>query len=483
MASKVKSTLYSAVGVYSNQVLSFVTAAILGRLLEPKDFGLVALLLLVNGFLSLFASAGVSSVIIQFRDLGQRELKALVGLCWIIGLVLMLGSIAAAQPLAAFFSSPQLTEIIPVGAFALLLTPVAQVVDGVLIREDRFGARATVAIMSALAGSVVGISLALLGYGYWALVIQLIVRPFFALVFGFLSIRMFPLPSVNLSLYRRVGNYAANLVGFRFLNYWTQNLDNLLIGKSIGIAELGYYSRAYALFNLSTNIIQGVTGPVLHSSFAKVKNDPAALKKEIASTLSVIALISMPMMAVASIYSEEIIRAAWGPKWDLAVLPFSLLAIAGMFRPVQAVSGEVMKALGRTGELLGWGLFRLGLYAVAIILGLKAGILGVACGVLVASILNWAIFSNFVLLRCTNLTTPELFCYYYPALKLLIWMACTAYGLKYFVFPTFGDISRLLFSIPLLLMVYLLICWRQKNKIFEIIFAIKRKIMLSYGRT
>ncbi|MEM1003014.1 MAG: lipopolysaccharide biosynthesis protein [Bacteroidota bacterium] len=476
MSSRLASVAYSAAGLYSNHLLSFLTAAVLSRLLDPSDFGIVALLLLLNGFLGLFASAGVSSVVVQFGDLSKKDIHSLIGLCWFLGVLLAGISVMLSPFVATFFDTTALQKIIPVGSIAILLSPCSQVIDGILIRDNQFARRSLLSFSSALAASFIGISMAFSGYGYWALVVQIVARPFFSLFLGCLALKLLPLPYLDFRLYRKVGRYTIDLVGFRLLNYLTRNIDNLIIGRRLGLSELGYYSRAFALFDLTTNMLQSALGPVLHSSFQKTKDNYPALKIDVIRVISMVASMSFPVMGIASIYSEYLIFIIWGDGWNAAIFPFSVLAVVGMFRPIQAICGELLKTMDRTRELVFWGVFRLSIFTLAIIWGTYYGINGVAVAVLVASLINWMVFCGSVLAKHLKMSLSEMFLIFVPALKVVLLILPIAFLFKNYLYKDLSDLLNLIISTISLGALMVMIYKTFDNPVLQLIYQTIKKL-------
>lgn len=469
MSSKVSNAISAAAGVFAVQGVSLVTAAVLGRLLSPDDFGLVALLLLVNGFLSLLANAGISAVVIQFRDFDEKDIRALLGFGIVVGLTLAGLGFAFAKHIAMLFNAPDLDLVIRLGILVVALMPIEQLINGVLMRDERFLARAVVLFSSSLVAGVIAILMAIEGYGYWALVVQMIIRPSVGILIGLPVAGVSPLPLWDLSIYKKIIRYAVDLVSYRFLSYGAKSYDNFALGRWIGVTELGYYSRAYSLYIFTTNLVQAAVGPVLHVSFVKSATDLNRFKCDVARSLKVMLSLYIPIMGVSAIFAEDLIQVVWGGQWTKSVLPFACLTIAGASLPTQTVAGEAMKAINLTRKLVMFGMVRFAVYALAVTLGVAYGIVGVAISVAVASFLNMLILSYYILKKRIGLALFDLCSLYLPAIKLLVLILALSLLLKYVVLKDYGSLILLISAVPIMTAFYVFMSWALRDAVYGVI--------------
>ncbi len=391
--------LWNAFGQYSIQLLGFITAAVLARLLSPEDFGLLGMILVVNAFLTIFANAGLVTTIVQHRDFSDRDIAALWGLGLMIGFVAAVVLGATGPAVAWFFKDSRLVWIALGVAPTLFLTALSQVPRGVLQRDLRFKPLAFASFSTALLASVAAVLLGFAGWGYWALVAQMLIRNGGLLIVMCWLTRSVGRPVLDGSLYRRVLGFTGNLTLFNLVNYFHRNLDNLLIGRFLGAALLGYYSRAYLLMSTIGSALAGVVSPVLHSAMARKSDDLKIMRRAYEEVITVILWICAPLMGLLAGLSPAVIRLVWGAGWGEAVVPFFWLALAGMHQPVFGTAGTVFAARYRTRALLYSGMINTVLFGVAIATGLRYGIEGVARHYSVMSHLIYLPFMYFVWVR------------------------------------------------------------------------------------
>lgn len=375
-----------AAGGTIGQHLSYLaTMAVLSRLLAPSDFGVVALLGSINGFFQIFAQGGLSSAMIQRKEFSANDDRAVVGLALLIGIVLAGVLYLVAPLLATLFEKDDLSAVIRTACIAMVLLPLGQTANGILARRQQFARRGIVGVGATLVAGIAAIALALHGFGYWSLVFQVVARPFLVACFAWGFVRSVPLPRWDRSVVRQVWGFSGFIILFQVVNYWSRQSDNLLIGKFLGLEALGYYSRAYALLLVPLTLLSGVLSPVLHSALREGENSIAVIADRWLESVRMIGMVSMPMMAVASISAGWIVPFAWGVNFEPAVNTFAILAIAGMHQPMLSIGGAVFFTLERNRLLFILGLVSAIIYISGFVAGLRFGIEGVAWGFVVAS--------------------------------------------------------------------------------------------------
>jgi PST family polysaccharide transporter len=381
----IKATLWSAFGVYTNRFLALGIAAVLSRLLTPEDFGTIAMVTVISGFMSIFADAGIGSAVVQFRDFKIKEHQSLFSLSLLLGLVLA-GLLAFGSSfVAVFFDNPDLQQVAAVMALAFPFSTLGIVPRGMLQREMRFREVAVVNVAAAFIAGLIGIVMAFTGWGYWALVVQTLTNSFLSSLSFLVLAKLAPIPRWNVAVIRKIFGYSGNLTLFSTINYWARNLDNLLIGKFIGSAPLGFYNRAYQLMMLPLSMLSSVITPVLHSALAEKQNDIPAMYRGYRQVIRLIALVSIPGMSFAVIMAPELIRVVWGDQWDQTIPIFAILGLNGIFQPIMSTTGTVFLARNKAHWLFRCGIVSTILYCSGIVLGLPYGIVGVAAGYTIAS--------------------------------------------------------------------------------------------------
>jgi len=312
-----KNTLTLAGYNYSVQLIEFLSTYVLSRLLVPEEYGFVALITIFTGFVAIFVDAGLSYAIIR-ADYGRRYFKAISNFSLLLGTGLFLVVVALAYPITLFYDNKALLIPTIVLGSNFIIQAIAVVPSAILKKKLEFNKIGQVRFVSAVLRIGLTILLAYLGFSYWALIIPAIVQAFLNnILYGYMSkfrFRFFPWIYTRLA-YRTTRSLMANITGFRLINYWARNADNLIIGKFYGAADLGIYNRAYKLLYMALNSTTSLFGQVLFPSLKELKSKGGDVKGEFASMLGIISIISFPIGAFMILFAEPFVRFMWGEDW------------------------------------------------------------------------------------------------------------------------------------------------------------------------
>jgi PST family polysaccharide transporter len=224
----------------------------------------------------------------------------------------------------------------------------------------------------------VGIVLALLGKGVWALVFQSLANAVTATMALWWVSRWRPSFRLNFSEVRRISGYSANLTGFNLFNYFARNADYLLIGRFLGPFALGLYTLAYKLMLYPLQSITNVISRVVFPAFSEAQDDNARLRRGYLRTVSIIGMATFPMMVGLWVVASPFVTSLFGSKWQPVVPLIRIFAPLGMFQSVIATVGAIYQAKGRTDLLFRWGVASGIIYVAGFAFGLRWGIIGVA---------------------------------------------------------------------------------------------------------
>lgn len=375
-----KGTFWTAVGSYSHYIFAFVISAILSRMLTPADFGVVSMVMVYTGFVDMLAEFGISATVVQKRTLDRLGLSTVFWFTALLGVVLTGVSVLLAPAIETFFDFDGLGVVVQVMSIKLLFVSLSSVPQGLLQKELAFKKLAILEVLTTVLSGTTGIILAFMGWGYWALVAQGVSLRFFRSIGYFWMTKWLPMFKVQVDAIREIIGFSGNLLGFRMINYWARNVDNLLIGRTLGSVQLGFYNQAYTLMMYPIRMLSSVINPSLQPVFATAQDEPEKIAPTYLLLLEMIALITFPLGIFLFLFAGPVIRVLWGNQWDASVPVFEVLAFLTMIQPLMATSGSVFIARNKA-QLL----FRLGaVTSVIIIAGIAAGsafgILGVATG-------------------------------------------------------------------------------------------------------
>ncbi len=381
----VRSVFWVAVSRYGNYGVSLVLMATLSRLLLSEDFGLVAMVTVLTGFVTILAEAGLSSAIVHHPKWGRPELSTLFW--W----ALLSGGVFSAlvwfgAPLAAgFYGEERLAWPLSVAGLGFILSASSRVHAAILERELRFQEWAIAEFIAVVVSAAVAVAAALMGAGYWTLVIRELSMHAVRFVSRLVFTRWVPSFHFHILVLREALGYSSGLTVFRSIHYWARSADNMLIGRYLGPESLGYYTRAYALMMYPLDLLTGVIGPVLHPLLQAHRDEPEVVFRFWVQVVRLLAMISFPMMACLAVVGDEAIRLLWGAGWDESVRVFQVLCIVGAMQPITSATGPLFLIFGRTRQQAVLGAINTAIFVGGIAGGLYlGGLVGTAAGFVVA---------------------------------------------------------------------------------------------------
>ena len=376
--SAVSGTAWSGVSTAGRQVLSIASVATVARLLGPNAYGVMGMANLLIAFILNFRDLGTGSSIIQRPTISNRFLSSVFWLNFIIGLALA-GFVCIASPVvASFFKTPALIPILCTISISFWLTSWGVVQNSLLIREMKFRALAGADIAAAVVSYLVALSFAYRGYGVWSLVFANLANSMTACVGYWIGSGWKPTFEFDKVEVRSIAGFSLNLSGFGLVNYFSNNADNITVGKVLGKAALGDYQMSY---NLMLTTIQNISSVIAQSTFpafARIQNDNERFRLAYIRSCMLIALITFPVMAGLGVVADPMIRTILGTKWVGAIRVFQILAPVGLVRSIQTTVGQIYMSKGRTDWMFRFGAVAGCILVTSFLVGIHFGVTGVA---------------------------------------------------------------------------------------------------------
>jgi O-antigen/teichoic acid export membrane protein len=351
---------------------------VLARLLTPQDYGLVGMVGVIAGFISIFKDLGLASATIQKAEVNEAQINTLFWVNIVFSTAIMILTAALAPLVARFYGEPRLVWITVAYAAGFLLSGLTVQHEALLKRRMRFTALALTEIFSLLVAISVAIVLALYGATYWALVFSHLSRGVAYALSVWIACGWRPgAPSINSGV-RSMLAFGGNLTGFSVINYFARNLDNLLIARFWGSEQLGLYERAYQVLLFPIDQMNAPIAYVAVPALSRMVDSPDRYRLAYLRILEKVAILTMPLMAFLIATADWMVLLVLGPKWTGAGRIVAFLGIAGFAQPICNTAGWLYMTQGRTHHMFQWGLIGGTISIIAIVAGLPWGGVGVA---------------------------------------------------------------------------------------------------------
>lgn len=362
---------------------SMAATVVLARLLTPQDYGLIGMVAVVTGFVSMFKDLGLSAATIQKEKITADQISTLFWVNVGLSIAVMLLTAAIAPGVSWFYGEPRLTLITLGFAAGFLFGGLTVQHEALLRRQMRFGALAAIEISSIATGLVVGIVLASRGAGYWALVANQLVQGLTYAIGIWLVSGWRPGRPVRNAGVRSMLAFGGNLTGFGIVNYFGANLDNLLIARFWGAQQLGFYAKAYQLLLLPIDQINSPVAGVAVPSLSRLTAQPERYRQAYLRVLEKLTILTMPLAAFMIVTSDWLVGLLLGPQWAFTAYLFTILGFAAFLQPVLNSTGWLFITQNRTRDMLRWGFFDVSIKIVSVLAGLPWGAKGVAIAIVI----------------------------------------------------------------------------------------------------
>lgn len=417
-----------AAGKGVTSAVDLVVILVLARLLSPTDFGIVSAALVIVRFSSIFSRLGLGPALIQVPHVEERHVRTAFATSLALGVgvgaIIWLG----APLVGRFFQIDGVPAVLRALAWTFPLRGLAIAAESMAIREMRFSwlSRRDVACFT-LGYAPVGIGLALAGAGPWALVGAQLTQT--GLRTALLLIR-FPPPRswrIDRPTLNELAYFGGGFTAGKIANYLALEGDYLVVGRWLGAAALGLYTRAYKVMSGPASLFGGMLDDVLFPAMARVQEEAGRLSVAYRRGVAVVALVMTPLSVLLVILAPELVRVLLGPQWDQAIVPVQLLSLGVLFRTSYKIGDALARATGAVYRRA----WRQSLYAAAVIggawIGQHWGIAGVATGVLGALALNFLLMAQ-LSVTITGLSWGQFGVAHAPGLALAALTAAVTWG-------------------------------------------------------
>ncbi len=331
-------------------LVQFAQVAVLARVLDPRDFGLMAVMMIAINFAQTFMDMGISKAIVQRQELSRAQLSSLYWLNIASGLAMTI-IVAMLSPLiAVFYGEPLIQPLIVQLSFMFLIISIGNQYRVLCQKELEFGRMAAVEIGAALASFAVAATLASQGYGVRALVYavmaQATLSSFLFLAHG---LKRYHCPALvyrhqEIKSFFTFGFYQ---MGENAVNYISANMDKILIGKMLGMQAAGFYNLAWQLIIFPVTKINPVVNKVALPVYARLQEDAAETQIYYETSMRALSLITIPALVGLCLFAQDVVRVLYGEGWNETATLIQILSAAGIVKALSNPAGALILAKGR----------------------------------------------------------------------------------------------------------------------------------------
>ncbi|MBF1633363.1 MAG: lipopolysaccharide biosynthesis protein [Prevotella sp.] len=387
-----KGIFWSTIERFSNQGMSFLFSVILARMLDPSDFGIIAMITIFFAVAQSFVDSGFSNALVRKTDRREEDLSTCFYFNIGVGIMAYIVLFLIAPLVASFYNQPILSPIIRITGLGVVLNSLCVVQQALFTIKIDFKSQAKVTLSATIISGIVGVILAYQGYGVWALVWQGVVMTSARMALLWLMSKWRPTTGFSKSSFNYLFGYGSKLLASGLLDTIYNNIYPIVIGKFYTPAQLGNYSRALSFAQLPssniTSILQRVTFPVLST----IQDDIPRLQANYRRLLKLSAFIIFPLMMGLAAVAFPMIRLILTPKWEGCSLYLQIICFALMWYPIHAINLNLLQVKGRSDLFLRLEIIKkivgVCIMCITIPLGITAMCIGMVASSLISLFIN-----------------------------------------------------------------------------------------------
>lgn len=398
------SVMWSAVERFSVQGIQFILTIIIARLVSPSDYGLIAMLGIFLAIAQTFIDSGFSNALIQKQDRTETDFSTVFYFNIVVGVFVYLLLYLCSPFIASFYNEPKLDLITKVVGLNLIISSFSVVQRAKLTIALNFKLQAVASLIAVVISGVVGVYMAYVGYGVWAIAIQALLNNFLNTVLLWVVAKWIPKFCFSWVSFKELFGFGSKLLIGSLLHTTYTNLYTLCIGKFFSARELGFYNRAFSLAQYPssnlTNIITRVTYPIE----CEMQNNNEKLQNSFYQFIRLTAFIVFPLMIGLCALAEPIIKLLLTDKW-LGAVPFlQTMCLAYMWDPIMRMNWDLLNVKHRSDYSLKSEIIKKTVAVSILIITIPFGIEIMCVGLIIYSLADIFIVTRFTIRILPNVS-------------------------------------------------------------------------------
>jgi|KBSSwiStaDraftv2_1062776.scaffolds.fasta_scaffold17032_4 PST family polysaccharide transporter len=380
---------WSAIRGWGSRAINLAVFFVSARYLSPADIGVFSLVAAYLLIFQVLGEGGLADYIVQRVDNNPRQDSAIFFAQ--IATSLSIGAaLAGLSPWVGplLIKHPDAALLFAVTAITVPMAAAVRVPEALLRKQLRFKALAMRGLITSAISGVVGITLAIKGYGVWALIVKTLVEVTVDGTFVYTASRWRPMLVNRGDRPLLTGPYAygKHLLGARLVETFYQRIDTLLIGHFLGNSALGFYSVGQKIYQALIELLSKVFTNVAVPYMAKEKGDPLAVRKVYFDFLNLVSMLAFPIFAYIFMFARELILLLFGQVWAESAWILQAFCLLGAVNCVMFFNGPVLVAMGDSKSYFGLMIQRTVILLVLCVIGLSFGLPGVVAAMVLGGI-------------------------------------------------------------------------------------------------
>lgn len=341
-----------------NQAIMLVVQIVMARLLTPADFGSLAIMMVLMNIGNVMVQSGLNTALVQMNDVTDRDYSTVFWLSGSLSLIFYVAIWACSPAIASFYGMPEVVWPLRVLALILLLGVANSILVAIVTKQLRLKLTFVSTIASVVVSGCVGVGLAMVGTGVWALVAQQLLYQLVGCICLFASVKWRPAAVFDVSRAKAMLSFGWKILVAGLIEMAYDSLDELIVGKRFGSNELGFLSQGKRMPRALGSALDGAIQPVVLSATSLIQEDKAYVRRLLKRSVSVSSYLVCPCMLFLAIAAAPLISLLLGEQWLPCVFFMQVYCVINSLNPICTSSGQVFNGLGMSGLYLGLQLLK-----------------------------------------------------------------------------------------------------------------------------
>lgn len=462
MASTFNSLVWKFSESISSQAITFIISIVVARLLDPSDYGVIAMVFVFTAIAQTFVDGGFCSALIQKKEADKLDFSSVLYFSLTVAVVLYVILFFSVPYIADFYGKEysQLTAVFRVLGLKLIISAIAAVQHAYVRKKMMFKKFFWATLVGTCVSGVVGLVMAYTGYGVWALVAQHLTAAIVNLFTLFYQTRQLPDLAFSYQRLKKLLGFGVKMLGTNLLITSYKELRVLIIGKLYTASDLAYFDKGRQFPSLFVTNINSTINAVLFPKLSLEQDNIKLLKTSVRTSLRCTTYIICPLLFGLLAISEPLVRVLLTDKWIMCVPLMQLMCIVDLFQPIYTANTQALKAVGASGWVFKLELFKKAAELITLLAVMRISVMAIVINMVVmAAIFNFAfVYPNKKLL---DYSLTELLSDIAPGFIMGSVMSGCVYCVNYIAVP---DILKLFIQIVIGFSLYIAMSIVTKNK-------------------
>lgn len=376
---------------YITLAFQLIVQIVIARILSPSDYGIVAMMAVFISVANVFINNGFNMAVIQKKEIGNSDYPTALTMNMLIGCFLYFVLFFTAPAIARFYSTPELVRTLRILGLILPMGSIFSIQNAIATRMMHFRALFLSNIIGSVSSGIIGVVMAVVGFGYWALIGQQLSNVLITTVVLTINSSWKPSFGYSAKSAKDMFSFGSRLLAAGLIHQLYTQLNSLVIGKKYTSSDLAFYTKGRMFPSYITTGIDCALQSVSLSAFSKKQDDRSALYSLMTKILQANTFLTFPIIIFLFVGAEQVVTLLLTEKWLPAVPFIRLCCVTYVFNPIGSVAGQAIAAVGRSDVRLKFEFVKKPIGILLLILFLSKGPFGIALGAMISELIAFVL--------------------------------------------------------------------------------------------